>query len=46
VALHQLPVLVRVGSKVDLGDLRQEWKDAVAAAARDWFEKNEPSPSK
>jgi alpha-glucosidase (family GH31 glycosyl hydrolase) len=31
--LHQIPVFVRVGSKVKLGDLNQEWKDAVAAAA-------------
>ncbi|MDE3066006.1 MAG: glycoside hydrolase family 31 protein [Verrucomicrobiota bacterium] len=30
--LHQMPIFVRVGSKIDLGDLNREWKDAVAAA--------------
>ena len=50
--LHQLPIFVRIGSTVDLGNLRQEWKDAVAAAdtrpdlkkldaeVSEWFEKN------
>lgn len=50
--LHQLPVFIRIGSRVDLGNLRQEWQDAVAAAAtrpdlktldaevREWFEQN------
>jgi hypothetical protein len=27
-----MPVFVRVGSNVELGDLNQEWTDAVAAA--------------
>jgi alpha-glucosidase (family GH31 glycosyl hydrolase) len=52
--LHQVPVFLRIGSKVDLGDLRKEWKDAVAAAdtrpdlkALDaavaaWFARNQP----
>lgn len=31
---HQIPIFVRVGSKVDLGDLNQEWKDAQAIAAK------------
>jgi alpha-glucosidase (family GH31 glycosyl hydrolase) len=30
--LHQLPIFVRVGSRVELGDLNKEWSDAVAAA--------------
>jgi len=30
--LHQMPIFVRVGSNVELGDLNQEWTDAVAAA--------------
>ena len=50
--LHQMPVFVRVGANVELGDLNREWDDAVAAAntrpdlkALDaevsaWFEKN------
>jgi alpha-glucosidase (family GH31 glycosyl hydrolase) len=52
--LHQIPVFVRVGSKVQLGDLNQEWADAVAAAAvrpdlkkldadlKAWFDKKYP----
>jgi hypothetical protein len=48
--LHQLPIFIRVGSKVELGDLNQEWRDAQAAAAtrpdlktldagvREWFD--------
>ncbi len=48
--LHQIPIFVRVGSNLDLGDLNQEWRDAVAAACvrpdlkkldaevRRWFE--------
>ncbi len=51
--LHQMPIFVRVGSKVELGDLNQEWNDAVAAAnnrpdlnaldaeVKAWFEKNQ-----
>ena len=50
--LHQVPIFIRIGSKVDLGNLRQEWKDAVAAAdtrpdlkaldagVREWLEQN------
>jgi alpha-glucosidase (family GH31 glycosyl hydrolase) len=30
--LHQLPLFVRVGSKVDLGDLNREWKESHAIA--------------
>jgi alpha-D-xyloside xylohydrolase len=32
--LHQIPVFVRVGSSVSLGDLDAEWAEARAAAAR------------
>jgi alpha-D-xyloside xylohydrolase len=51
--LHQMPIFVRAGSKVELGDLNQEWNDAVAAAnirpdlkaldaeVKAWFEKNQ-----
>lgn len=50
--LHQLPLFIRVGSNVQLGDLNQEYKDAVAIAHKrpdlkalesevnDWFAKN------
>jgi alpha-glucosidase (family GH31 glycosyl hydrolase) len=50
--LHQLPIFVRVGSRVELGDLNREWSEAVAAAntrpdlkpldaeVKAWFEKN------
>lgn len=31
--LHQIPIFIRVGSNVDLGDLDREWKDSVQAAA-------------
>ncbi len=46
---HQLPIFVRAGSKVDLGDLNREWREAQTAAAtrpdlkaldagvREWF---------
>ena len=49
--LHQIPLFVRVGSSVKLGDLNQEWKEAHAIAEkkpdlktldaelRAWFEK-------
>jgi len=30
--LHQMPIFVRVGSNIELGDLNREWKEAVAAA--------------
>jgi len=51
--LHQMPIFVRVGSKIELGDLNREWNDAVAAAntrpdlkaldaeVKAWFERNE-----
>jgi alpha-glucosidase (family GH31 glycosyl hydrolase) len=29
---HQIPIFVRVGSALDLGDLQQEWTDAQAVA--------------
>jgi alpha-D-xyloside xylohydrolase len=32
--LHQLPIFVKVGSKVQLGDLNKEWKDAMEIAAK------------
>ena len=52
--LHQVPLFVRVGSKVNLGNLQKEWKDSVAAAntrpnlkaldgeVRDWFKRTYP----
>ena len=30
--LHQMPIFVRTGSNVELGDLNREWREAVAAA--------------
>ncbi len=50
--IHQLPIFIRVGSKVELGDLNREWEDAAAAAStppdlkrldaevKAWFETN------
>jgi alpha-glucosidase (family GH31 glycosyl hydrolase) len=50
--LHQIPIFVRVGSTVDLGDLNKEWKEswdiaqkrpdlnALQAEVRTWFDKN------
>jgi len=50
--LHHLPIFVRAGAKVDLGDLNQEWAEAVAVAntrpdlkqldaeVKAWFEEN------
>jgi alpha-glucosidase (family GH31 glycosyl hydrolase) len=32
-ATHQLPLFIRVGSALSLGDLNGEWEDAQAAAA-------------
>jgi len=32
--VHQLPLFVRVGSSINLGDLNKEWKDAVDIAAK------------
>ena len=52
--LHQLPLFVRVGSKVDLGDLQKEWTESVAIAnthpdlkaldaeVHNWFEQQYP----
>jgi alpha-glucosidase (family GH31 glycosyl hydrolase) len=31
---HQLPLFVRVGSKLDLGDLNKEWKESLEIAAK------------
>jgi alpha-glucosidase (family GH31 glycosyl hydrolase) len=48
---YQLPLFIRVGSRVDVGDLNKEWKDAQAIAqtkpdlaaldaqVKSWFEK-------
>ncbi len=53
--LHQLPMFVRDGSKIDLGDLQKEWNESVAIAntrpdlkaldaeVREWFEKQYPA---
>ena len=30
--LHQLPIFVRVGAKIELGDLNKEWTESVASA--------------
>ena len=30
--LYQIPIFIRAGSQLDLGDLNKEWKDARAAA--------------
>jgi alpha-D-xyloside xylohydrolase len=50
--LHQIPIFIRVGSKVDLGDLNNEWDEsrdiaqkkpdlkALQAEPMDWFAKN------
>jgi alpha-D-xyloside xylohydrolase len=52
--LHQLPIFVRVGAKIDLGDLQKEWTESVAiantrpdlkaldAGVREWFEQKYP----
>jgi alpha-D-xyloside xylohydrolase len=51
--LHQIPLYVRVGSDLELGDLNQEWRESVEAAhtkpdlkaldqaVKQWFEKQE-----
>jgi len=51
--LHQIPIFVRVGSKVTLGDLNKEWEEARAIAQKKpdlarltpecaaWFEKHQ-----
>jgi len=53
--LYQLPIFVRVGSKVELGDLNREWSDALVAAStrpdlkaldagvREWFDRFQSS---
>jgi len=52
VELHQMPLYVRVGSHLDLGDLNKEWQDSVEAAhnrpdlkaldagVKQWFDKH------
>ena len=54
IGTHQLPIYVRVGSKVELGDLQKEWTESVAIAntrpdlksldaeVRQWFDKHYP----
>jgi len=32
--IHQIPIFVRVGSKVELGDLNKEWKESQTIAAK------------
>jgi alpha-D-xyloside xylohydrolase len=51
--LHQIPIFIRVGATVDLGDLNQEWADSVKIAqtppdlkvldaeVRTWFEQHQ-----
>jgi len=53
--LHQIPIFLRVGSKIDLGDLNQEWNESLEIAnkrpdlkmlqaeVRKWFEKQRRS---
>jgi len=53
---HQIPLFIRVGSSLELGDLEQEWADAQEIAATppnlaeleqsviDWFEENGEQP--
>jgi Alpha-glucosidases, family 31 of glycosyl hydrolases len=50
---HQIPIFVRVGSKVDLGDLNKEWKEswdiaqkrpdlkALQAEPSEWYTRNQ-----
>jgi alpha-glucosidase (family GH31 glycosyl hydrolase) len=56
--LHQIPLFVRVGSKIDLGDLNKEWADAVLVAkmqpnlkaldaeVHEWFNRTYPQAAK
>lgn len=56
--LHQMPIFIRVGSSVQVGDLNQEWKDAMEIAAKKpdlaaldaevkaWFDKEKQNPGK
>jgi alpha-D-xyloside xylohydrolase len=32
--VHQLPLFIRVGAKIQLGDLNREWEEAKAIAAK------------
>ena len=32
--LHQIPIFIREGSRLDLGDLNKEWTESVAIAAK------------
>lgn len=53
--LHQIPLFIREGSKLDLGDLNREWSEASAIAQRkpdlktldqslrNWFDRNRPA---
>ena len=55
-ALHQIPIFIRIGSRMELGDLNQEWTEAstisktrpdlkvLEAEAKAWFEKNQAQP--
>lgn len=55
--VYQMPIFVRVGGRVSVGDLNGEWRDAVAAAAtrpdlksldagvKAWFDKHYPTES-
>ncbi|MGO9476410.1 MAG: glycoside hydrolase family 31 protein [Limisphaerales bacterium] len=55
--LHQLPIFVRAGADVVLGDLNREWDEAATAAStvpdlklldagvKAWFDKEQPSPA-
>ena len=52
VEVHQIPIFIRVGSNVELGDLKQEWQESLVIAAKRpdlkslerevnaWFERN------
>jgi alpha-glucosidase (family GH31 glycosyl hydrolase) len=53
--LHQIPIFIRVGSKLQLGDLHKEWTESLAIAqtkpdlaaldaeVKAWFEKQKPN---
>jgi hypothetical protein len=53
--MYQIPIFVREGSGVDLGDLNREWQESVAIASKNpdlkaldaevtaWFEKYKSS---
>ena len=50
--LHQIPIFIRIGSMIELGDLNKEWTESAAIAqtrpdlktleaeVKEWFEKN------